>query len=444
MTITPKAFKKPWRMSLFMRLAMVWPLALFTGHSIQGAVFALVYDQQQIGRTDFNLAKDLIILLPQLENSSGESRQRWIKQMARYNYYFALNSEITSPTGSPNEIAGKTLAHVKSEIGTNYSLSASAAEQPSEAFRLHLRLKDGTPVTAIVTKSPSAFQWLNGLIFFLQMAAMILFTWIAVKLATLPLERLASAAESLGTSLDCKPIPEEGPSEVARAAAAFNAMQEQIKNHLAERVQILASISHDLQTPITRMRLRADLMDDTDQQNKWLADLNAMQILVEEGITYARSAQKTRETLRRLDADALLDSLMCDYMDAGQQVNINGKVGEILFTRAHALKRIIINLLDNALKFSGAAQINISHPDVGMLEISVLDRGPGIPEHELATVLQPFYRVENSRNRNTGGTGLGLAIAHQLSQALDGSLQLKNRAGGGLKAVLLFPKHLTE
>jgi signal transduction histidine kinase len=444
MTTTPKALKRPWRTSLFMRLAMIWPLALFTGHSIQGAVFALVYDSQQIGRTDFNLAKDLIILLPQLEHSSDEDRQRWIKQMARYNYYFALNSAITSPTESPNEVADKTRAHVQSEIGNNYSLNASAPEQPFEAFRLHLQLKDGTPVSAIITKSPSAFQWLYGLIFFLQMAAVILFTWIAVKLATLPLERLASAAESLGTSLNCKPIPEEGPSEVARAAAAFNAMQEQIKNHLAERVQILASISHDLQTPITRMRLRADLMDDTDQQKKWLADLNAMQILVEEGITYARSAQKTRETLCRVDADALLDSLMGDYLDAGHEVNITGNVGEILFTRPHALKRIIINLLDNALKFSGAAQIAISHPSAGMLALSVLDRGPGIPEHELAHVLQPFYRVENSRNRSTGGTGLGLAIAHQLSQALNGSLQLKNRDGGGLEAVLLFPKHLTE
>lgn len=427
-----------------MRLAIVWPLSLFTGHAIQAVTYEVAYYKQQIIRTDYYLLKDLTLLLSQLENASLMEKQRWVKLMARNNYNFALSSEPIAPGLIPDERSETLLFDIRNAIGNNYSISLGAAQSASEAYRLGIQLKDGTPLVAIINKLPSTFRWLNVLIFFLQMAAIVLFTWVAVKLATRSLARLATAAETLGTSLHGLPIPEDGPSEVARAAVAFNAMQEQIKNHLAERVHILASISHDLQTPITRMRLRADLMEDTEQQNKWLSDLNSMQILVEEGITYARSAQRTTETICRVDADALLDSLMCDYLDAGQRVCMSGEVGKILLTRPNALKRIMINLIDNALKFAGDAEIIISHPSTEKLAISILDRGPGIAEDELSAVLQPFYRLENSRNRKTGGTGLGLAIAAQLSQALFGSLELKNRSGGGLAAHLTFPIDLTK
>lgn len=432
--------KYAWRMSLFTRLALLWPLCLFVGHSIQAFIYTLAYDKEQIDRTDYYLAKDLTILISQLENVDEPNKQRWVKQMARNYYYFTLDETAATLLLAPHKSASKSHAYIQREIGNSYSLQLAAAQGPAERFRLRLKLKDGTGLAIILNKMPSALSWLDAFIFFLQMAAIVVFTWIAVKLATRPLDRLATAAEALGSELECKPIPEDGPKEVARAAAAFNAMQAQIKHHLTERMHILASIAHDLQTPITRMRLRTDLIDDTEQQQKWLTDLNAMQTLVEEGITYARCAEKITEPLCRVDVDALLDSLMCDYTDAGQKVLVRGEVGEILSTRPNALKRIITNLVDNALKFAGAAEIIVAHNDDNSLQISVLDRGPGIAEHELTAVLQPFYRVEHSRNRNTGGTGLGLAIASQLALALNGHLQLHNRAGGGLEAVLVFPK----
>ncbi len=400
-------------------------------------------DQEYISRTDYHLAKDLTILLSQLEIADINEQARWIGRMARDHYHFATSNASLTPLLNPNAYEIKSLEFIQREIGKDYPLQIAAPEQAAEAFRLHLKLKNGTHLAAIVNKMPSAFRWLNVFIFFLQMAAIVLFTWVAVKLATRPLERLAIAAEALGSALHCKPIPEEGPREVARAAAAFNAMQAQIERHLAERMQILASISHDLQTPITRMRLRADLMEGSEQQQKWLADLNAMQVLVEEGITYARCAQKTTEAISRVDVDTLLDSLKCDYCDAGQSVIISGEAGDIVLTRPNALKRIIINLIDNALKFSGEAEINVNYRGDNKLLISVMDRGPGIPEHELAAVLQPFYRLEHSRNRASGGTGLGLAIASQLALAIDGTLQLHNRSGGGLAAELVFPTQLS-
>jgi signal transduction histidine kinase len=167
-----------------------------------------------------------------------------------------------------------------------------------------------------------------------------------------------------------------------------------------------------------------------------------MQILVEEGITYARSAQRTTEEICRVDIDALLDSLVCDYVDAYHSVRLNGEIGMILSTRPNTLKRIIINLLDNALKFADEVEIHVNRASPELISVSVLDRGPGIPESELAAVLQPFYRVENSRNRNTGGTGLGLAIAQQLARALQGAITLANRDGGGLEAKLSFPANV--
>ena len=273
----------------------------------------------------------------------------------------------------------------------------------------------------------------------IQLAMLAVLTWIAVRLATRPLMKLAKAADALGPDVKGNELPEEGPQEVARAAAAFNSMQRRIADYLAERIHILAAVSHDLQTPITRMRLRVDLMDDSVQRDKLRSDLNAMQILVEQGIAYARSAHDVAEKPCQTDLDALLGSLVCDYLDAGQTVCLIGRIGRPLVTRPHTLRRIIINLADNALKFGKEAEIMVKAEGHDHVYIAVRDRGPGIPGSELTAVLQPFYRIEGSRNRESGGTGLGLAIAQQLTVALGGTLALSNRKGGGLEVLLSLP-----
>jgi signal transduction histidine kinase len=253
------------------------------------------------------------------------------------------------------------------------------------------------------------------------------------------LARLAEAANALAPGLATQPLPETGSTEVAQAAAAFNAMQRRIDGHLAERMRILAAVSHDLQSPITRMRLRVDLLDDAELREKLHGDLAAMQSLVGEGLAYARSAHSGVEAPCALDLHALLDSLACDYADAGQTVAFAGCAGLILQTRPQTLRRVLINLVDNALKFAGEVEMAVHLTSDNRICIDVLDRGPGIAQSELQAVLQPFYRLEGSRSRDTGGTGLGLAIAQQLSQALGGELALSNRSGGGLQARLCLP-----
>jgi signal transduction histidine kinase len=222
---------------------------------------------------------------------------------------------------------------------------------------------------------------------------------------------------------------------VAYAARAFNALQGRIGAYLKERMQLLAAISHDLQTPITRMKLRVEQMDESPERERLWSDLNEMQHLVREGVAYARSMDGNREALCRVDLDAFLDSLVLDYQDSGQAVSLAGRSGSLVETRPHALRRVLSNLIDNALKFAGSAELRVERDEHGV-RLQVLDEGPGIAEAELEEVFKPFYRVESSRNRSTGGTGLGLAIALQLSQALGARLTLRNRDSGGLCAQL--------
>jgi len=186
------------------------------------------------------------------------------------------------------------------------------------------------------------------------------------------------------------------------------------------------------------MRLRTEQLADGSVRDKLQADLDGMQSLVEEGLAYARTAQARQEPPRAVDLDALLDGLVCDAVDAGQRAELLGRLDAPLVTRVQALRRVLVNLLDNALKFGGSAAIHVE-TIAGEVHVSVDDHGPGIPDRELALVLQPFYRVEASRNRETGGTGLGLAIASELAAALGGRLVLGNRSEGGLRACLILP-----
>jgi signal transduction histidine kinase len=254
---------------------------------------------------------------------------------------------------------------------------------------------------------------------------------------------LASAAESLSPSKAGPHLQEGGPVEVAKAVSAFNAMQDRIAQYLQERLQILAAISHDLQTPITRMKLRTEAMEETPERDKLIDDLNEMQHLVREGVAYARSAHGAEEPARKVDLDAFIDSMVCDYQDIGKQVTLSGAIGAPVTTRPHALRRVVSNLLDNAIKYAGAAEIELSNQSNGTISISVSDRGPGIPEQELEAVLQPFYRLETSRNRDSGGAGLGLAIAQQLSLSIGATLTLRNRESGGLQVTLALARELS-
>ena len=281
-------------------------------------------------------------------------------------------------------------------------------------------------------------EWLPY-VFAAQMVLLILCTWVAVRQAVRPLGALAAAADALDPNKKGSPVSESGPSEVANAARAFNAMRDRIAHYLEERVQILAAISHDLQTPITRMRLRADMAEDTPEKDKLVSDLREIERLVQDGIAYARSSHGSGEKTSRIDLASFIDSIAYDYQDTGKAVTVAGFVQGTAVTKPHALSRILTNFVDNAIKFAGAAEISVERSGEGAIVITVLDRGPGIPDDKLEAAMQPFFRLETSRNRDTGGTGLGLAIAQQLAVSVDGAVRIYNRPGGGLGAEISLP-----
>jgi len=259
----------------------------------------------------------------------------------------------------------------------------------------------------------------------------------ATRRVTAPLTALAGAAQRLGQDVNAPPIPETGSIETRQASRAFNEMQVRLRELIENRTRLLAAISHDLRTPLTLLRLRAENVPDAEEREKMLATLADMDAMVGATLAFARD-EMASEPARRADLSALVQSIVDDMADAGRDVTM-APAGQILVEcRPTALKRALTNLIDNALKYGKKAQVAIaSAPKT--IEITVDDEGPGIPEEELARVFQPFYRVEGSRSRETGGVGLGLAIAKSLIERHQGTLTLSNRAGGGLRARITLP-----
>jgi signal transduction histidine kinase len=269
-------------------------------------------------------------------------------------------------------------------------------------------------------------------------AAVILVSLIAVRWVTRPLHLLASAAEDLGRDIRRPPLKEDGPSEVSQAARAFNRMQASLQRYLDDRVRVLAAISHDLKTPITRMRLRAEMLDEEDARARFEKDLSEMESMVGEALEFLRGEGGT-EDLRPVELNALLESLQADEQELGHTVRIEGAAAAPFVGRSQQLKRCLTNLIGNAIRYGGQASIRVEDT-AGLLTLRVLDEGPGIPESELERVFEPFYRIEASRSRGTGGSGLGLGIARNIARAHGGDLVLCNRRMGGLEAVLTLPR----
>lgn len=435
----PAAASKWLPRSIASRLYLILFAGLLLAH---GLSFGLLFYERYVTATSMmlgNLEQDVITSVAVLERIPASDRAQFLPQLKRRTYHYVLGA---GEPGKPelSERAQNIVRLIGSALGPRYPLHADTTSTRPERFQVHLTLSDGQPLIVEVTPStmPVA-QWLP-FVLAAQLALLLLCTWVAVRLATRPLAWLASAADSLSPSGGAAPLREGGPTEVAKAVSAFNAMQDRIAAYLSERLQILAAISHDLQTPITRMRLRTEAMDASPERDKLIGDLGEMEHLVREGVAYARSAHGAAEAPIKLDLDAFLDSLVCDYQDTGKPVSLSGTLGAPVFSRPHALRRVVGNLIDNAIKYAGAAELEVGRRgDGGAVEIRVLDRGPGIAAHELDAVMQPFYRIESSRNRDSGGAGLGLAIAQQLALSLGATLTLSPREGGGLQAILSLP-----
>jgi signal transduction histidine kinase len=311
---------------------------------------------------------------------------------------------------------------------------------PPLCQRVRLTLEDGSTVLLTIPMPPMREPAytpptpLGMLVFALCIA---LLAWLVARIATKPLRKLADAADRLDISRAGEPLPEQGSSEVRAATRAFNRMQHRIYEDVRERTGMLAAIAHDLQTPLTRLRLRLEKLPDEALRDKLVADMQAMQQMLQEGLELARSMDNG-EPVQLLDLDSLLDSLCSDAVEAGQQVAYTEHVPVQLQARPLALRRALSNLLDNAVKYGQRAEMSLRR-DEHRCRITIRDHGPGIPADLLEQVFTPFYRIEHSRSRETGGTGLGLSIARNIVQRHNGELTLTNHPAGGLQVDVVLP-----
>ena len=301
-------------------------------------------------------------------------------------------------------------------------------------------LEDGTVAVfdVNVPQEPlSRFEAMVPLILLLMLVCFSLSGFL-VRMTTGSLDRLARAADAIGGTAGDAPLADSGPSEIHRVIAAFNRMQQRVRDYLVERGRLLTAISHDLKTPITRLRLRAEMLSDGEIRTRMLRDLEEMQTMVGTTLDFFRTTG-TDAQRQPVDIGALIESICEDRREAGQALSVRGAAQAPYRADPQALRRCLENLIENALRYGGSAEIEVSDTPQ-RLRIAVRDRGPGIPPAELERVFEPFYRLDASRNLDQGGTGLGLSIARNIARWHGGEVMLRNAPGGGLIAELALPR----
>lgn len=271
-----------------------------------------------------------------------------------------------------------------------------------------------------------------------RLAAAALAAWIAARWLSLPIRRMAQAANELGVNLDSPPLDESrGSVEVQQASIVFNQMQARLRQQIAERNRFLAAVSHDLRTPLTRLKLRAEKVEPANLKAEIRADVDEMTAMIDAALDYLRGNAQP-ETTRLLDISALLHSMAEDAAEGGITISVAGDAQPVM-AQPSALRRCLNNLIDNAVRYGNRAEVSLLDTRK-QLTIAIQDTGPGLPEDQLETVFSPFYRLETSRSRHTGGIGLGLSIARDIARQHGGNIILRNASGGGLIAELTLPR----
>jgi len=305
---------------------------------------------------------------------------------------------------------------------------------------LSLQLADGRWVNGrALTPRPNIWLALRPalatlLTYLIILGAML---FLAARIAR-PLRDLTAAARRFQGRGEAPWVEPRGPADVSRAIEAFNAMGARVSTMLDEKDRMLGAIGHDLRTPLASLRIRAESVEPADEREHMIATIEEMTAMLDDTLALARSGRAV-EQLRSVDLVALADALVEEFRSLGGQVEMVANGRETALIQPRLLRRALRNLIENALKYAGSAEV-AARPCGEEVAIEVADRGPGIPEAELERVQEAFYRIEPSRSRETGGSGLGLTLARAAVQAHGGRLELENRAGGGLIARLVVPR----
>jgi signal transduction histidine kinase len=352
--------------------------------------------------------------------------------------------------------------HLRAALGADYGIKVALTPQPpppaislpapfyeahelaahqdsARRYDVTVRFRDGSEVTYRLTRMPGGAPLPRNL--FLNLALILLILVIVLYLTarniTRPLSELARAADSVGRDSGRAQLQERGARELRDAARAFNTMQDRLHRYLDSRSRVLAAMSHDLKTPLTRLRLQVEALENPPMEERIGHELDEMEAMVHEALSLFRGLDEGTPAAP-VNIDALLAKIEGEFRGMGGEVTVVGHALQPYVGKPQSLKRCLTNLIGNAIKFGTRADVSIE--DGAQLVIRVRDQGPGIPPEELERVFEPFHRLESSRNRDSGGTGLGLTIARDIAQAHGGTLTLHNQSAGGLEAVLRLPR----
>ena len=310
---------------------------------------------------------------------------------------------------------------------------------PADQLNIALPLQDGRwlEVEARPPAISSLINSQNTLVYILIVTLLIsaILFW-SLRKITMPLAQLTLAATRLGRGQKVSTIEQQGPDDIKNTIAAFNQMNVRLEHFVSERTHMLAALSHDLRTPLTSMRLRVEMLDESIEREKLLESLNDMQQMSETTLAFISKGNEQENTVR-IDIAALLSSVCEDLIDIGKSVEFEYEQAIILACRATSLKRTFRNLIENAIKYGKCAEVRIKQQDNNIF-ITIQDKGPGIPDKHLKKVFEPFYRIESSRSRDTGGIGLGLSIVQQNINSHGGKIALRNN-DIGLQVIITLP-----
>lgn len=369
------------------------------------------------------LLRDLIIKF--LRKSNPKSSPNANAVVVRYASDSVRKLPVGSETGGPNPLDGWASRPSGSRHGDFWVIQAS------------IRLDDGGWLNYMTVSDTQGLSFPMRIVLstsLMVMAVVVAGIW-AARRVNAPLEAVAHAAEHLGEDAALAKLQEKGPLEVQRMAAAFNRMQERIQNFVDDRTRMLAAISHDLRTPITRLRLRAEFIEDKEQHDKTLADLNQMETMISSVLAFARDEH---EDLEQIDLAALMLSICADISDAGGSAEFEDTETVALMGRPNELKRAFTNLVENAVKYGKRARVRLT-ADANNVIVSIEDTGPGISQENMEKVFEPFFRIDLARNVETGGAGLGLAFTRSIIRAHGGEISLSNLKPKGLRVEVRLP-----
>ncbi|HTA37623.1 MAG TPA: ATP-binding protein [Candidatus Acidoferrales bacterium] len=307
----------------------------------------------------------------------------------------------------------------------------------SMTARVFFYITAGVLVAFALANYVASFRIHHPFVILAFLVAILALSFLIARSATAPLAQLASAADRLQHDIESAPIREGGPTEVRQAAAAFNAMQARIARDVRERTTMLAAITHDLQTPVTRLRLRMEKVTDEALRAKLVADLDVMRATIREGLDLATSLD-AKQAPQPIDLDSMLESVVADACEGGHDATLAGQTRSFVLGSPNSVRRVLTNLLDNAIAYGRYARVECS-TEAKRAAVCIRDGGPGIPEAQLENVFEPFVRIETSRSRETGGTGIGLTIARNIVTRMGGTITLRNHPEGGLEVRLELP-----